>query len=494
MSRGQLGALGKLCVLVGAVLVKTVTAVNVDCDVAVIGGGAAGANAAVFLKDKGLEVCLFEAQKTLGGHCSTVRFTPPAGVSNPQNFVDIGVVVYGNSSYWQSTEPPLGDWTLKTDAHLERFAPGTIKTFALSGTPSATYRVDLAHPVGLQDATPTAAQQQATGAAFFRFLGYLATLPWLETAGSYPDPIPPELLVPFSEFITANGFEALVDTVFAGLLYQGGKGPFDKLTTLYALENLRRGNLLLTATPSGMVATAGCQKIYDGIQDFLGSRVYLNAEILSVSRPPKNKNLPSTIIVGVGGENQARQFKAAKVVISIPQTLDNLKPFGLDARETAAFENVRVRGYYASAVDIAGGSLADATFTLVNRDLTDPLTPVIPGPRTVCAVYRELPYGPASCYAASTEPLPSAAAKAFIEAQLANLPPEGVADASLSEFNSHVFQPHFTAEALAASPSPFTVLAQQQGYRNTYYVGALLSFAESAKVMEHAYRVVSEFF
>jgi hypothetical protein len=34
----------------------------------------------------------------------------------------------------------------------------------------------------------------------------------------------------------------------------------------------------------------------------------------------------------------------------------------------------------------------------------------------------------------------------------------------------------------------------RQGYRNTYYVGALFSFAESAKIMEHAYVLVNNNF
>jgi predicted NAD/FAD-binding protein len=45
---------------------------------------------------QGYKVCLFEAQPLLGGHCNTVRYGP-----NPQEFVDVGVVVYGNSSYWK---------------------------------------------------------------------------------------------------------------------------------------------------------------------------------------------------------------------------------------------------------------------------------------------------------------------------------------------------------------------------------------------------------
>lgn len=38
------------------------------------------------------------------------------------------------------------------------------------------------------------------------------------------------------------------------------------------------------------------------------------------------------------------------------------------------------------------------------------------------------------------------------------------------------------------------IMINVQGYRNTYYVGALFSFAESAKIMEHAYVLVNKHF
>jgi hypothetical protein len=118
-------------------------------------------------------------------------------------------------------------------------------------------------------ATGTPEQVALIGQAIGEFTALLADkYPWIETSGAFPDPIPAELLQPFSTFLELHPqFLPLAYTVFSILLYQGGMGPYDQLSTFYALLNLRRGNLFLSLpTKSALLALAGCQSIYDGIQ------------------------------------------------------------------------------------------------------------------------------------------------------------------------------------------------------------------------------------
>jgi hypothetical protein len=66
-----------------------------------------------------VQVCLFEQESSLGGHCDTVYFEPPAG--QPYNWVDPGVLIYENSS-----AQPLGTWNLNSVNHVLRFSPNGI--------------------------------------------------------------------------------------------------------------------------------------------------------------------------------------------------------------------------------------------------------------------------------------------------------------------------------------------------------------------------------
>jgi hypothetical protein len=48
--------------------------------------------------------------------------------------------------------------------------------------------------------------------------------------------------------------------------------------------------------------------------------------------------------------------------------------------------------------------------------------------------------------------------------------------AALDHLELHVFQPHFSAATLAAA-APYGQLRQLQGWRSTYWIGALRNFA-----------------
>src|SRR3954454_9164712 len=79
-------------------------------DVAVIGGGGAGANTAEFIKRNGYKVVVVEKTGLLGGHCNTVN---KSGV-----MVDLGVVAYMNTTYINSIG--FGNFTLDMEAHVRK--------------------------------------------------------------------------------------------------------------------------------------------------------------------------------------------------------------------------------------------------------------------------------------------------------------------------------------------------------------------------------------
>lgn len=464
------------------------------CDVGIIGGGAAGSAAAVFLKDRNKTVCLFERDSTLGGHCDTFNITgAPAGAPY---WHDLGVSVYTNTTFMNASG--FGQWKLGTDKYFARFLPASAIVpidFSDSTASTPVFPADLQHGLPLPNPPPTPAEQAAIGAAVTRLATIVATrYPWLSQAGFYPDPIPAELLGTFSAFIRDNDLTPLEGTLFAQLLFNGGMGSFDKLTALYALQNLHLGIIaLFQPTKGGIVIQGGCGRLYDAIRAYLGSSVYLNSQVIVAARPLQGASGPITIVVrNVSDPRDVDTFQVGSLIVAIPQTIENLVKIGLDFEEYSAFAAVDTRDYFAIEFNVAGPLAANGSFQVANRDVVNANT--LPTPPTLLSVQRDLPYGPANGWASSDNYITDAAMLAVVNDRLSKMPASYLTSVSVTRFIRHVFQPHFPVSALAASPNPYNTIASLQGRRNTYYIGALMSFAETAKVLETTYRLIDQRF
>lgn len=160
------------------------------------------------------------------------------------------------------------------------------------------------------------------------------------------------------------------------------------------------------------------------------------------------------------------------------------------------------RPYYIQLYNVTG-SLAPTPFNLANINFSVPYNPPASGvldqpfnqgPPTVALVSRRLPYGPATVLSWADDPLSMTTMQQAILDQLAGVPGSIATFSDPGPLNRHIYNPYYTAEALRRSPNPYTKLNGLQGYRSTYYLGALLNYAESAKCWEHAYRIVKDFF
>src|SRR5260221_414234 len=77
----------------------------------------------------------------------------------------------------------------------------------------SSYLVDYNIPLnlGFYDGSPLPQDQQAGFISALQILYFIVGFqyPWLDS-GDFPDPIPQELLMPFSDFITINHLDALI--------------------------------------------------------------------------------------------------------------------------------------------------------------------------------------------------------------------------------------------------------------------------------------------
>lgn len=457
-------------------------------DVCILGSGASGMSAAVFLKDKGYDVLVLESADVIGGHCNTRFFTPPA--PGLPNWIELGVQIFGNTTF--ANESGYGQWTLDSVAFVERFvSPRSIIPIDLTHSVNPNYGADFAHGISI-GLIPPAPPTPEYIAAFNRLFGIVTEYGWLDTA-SYPDPIPPEILGPFSDYIVANNLQPLESSIFEILINVGGMGNVTDLTTVYALVGLHRLTLSLFTTPNVSFSIyEGCIQIYDGIRSYLGPQnVITNAKTIQMIRPPTGIDLPVKLLMNIN--NTFSFINCKDVMIAFPEFLPSIAFMHPTPDEVAVFQNVRVRDYFGSEVNVSGPiSNLTTGFTLLNLDLfTADHFPILPA---VTSVRRDYPYGPAAAFTTTNAPVTDASITAIIEEQLASIPPSLLTNTTLVELNRHVFQPYFTVDSLAQSPTPFTKIDQLQGQRHTYWLSALPAFAESVILWQRSQDIVNQYF
>jgi len=449
-------------------------------DVCILGSGASGMSASVFLKDRGYDVLVIDKLPRVGGHCDTKYFTPPS--PGLQDWIELGVIIFPDTAYQNSTGAP-GQWTLGSRQFAQRFLPPD-STIGFNVYVN-NYGFDFirSFPTGaLPYPTPTPEYIEA----FTRFYTLLATkYSWLENV-HFPNPIPAELLQPFGTFIAQNNFYA-IESFFFGTLYNGGMGDYHNIITLYALQNLRRGILDMYSAPgvAGFYIKEGCAAIYKGISNYIGAEnILLSTNVLNVKRAGNG-----IVFVTYSKNEDITTVQCKNLVVAFPQLLNNLNFMDLNAEEKDIFKDVEVNFYYKMKFEVEGPIADNATFNIESIDIVNPSG--IPPFPNMLVVRREISYGPASGYAYATTDMTESDMLNLVTEYTSRIPASYLTKISVDNFHRHSYQPHFNANALSQNPSPYKRLERLQGKRSTYWTGALLSFSESATIWQKTYDLIN---
>lgn len=253
--------------------------------------------------------------------------------------------------------------------------------------------------------------------------------------------------------------------------------------------------MLGSVQQSGFSVNKGCAAIYSGMSSYIGSsNVIVNANVLRVERPSKRSNRPTRLIVNIN--NTRVLIKCRDIIVSFPQTIDNMRFMNLTVEENALFSDVRVRNYYEMKLNITGAITqsndSQPWFTFANIDVI-PYGTFSPFP-TIMAIKRDLNYGPGAGYAFDSGNLSMSQMTAVVQQTLNHLNFGPIFSASLVDMDLHQFQAHFTVASLSASPSPYTRFDALQGVSHTYYTGALRSFAETSNIWQKTFNLISQYF
>ena len=416
-------------------------------DVAIIGGGATGTYAAVRLRDLGKSVVVVESADRLGGHTHTYA-DPATGAK-----VDIGVVV------WHDL-PIVRDWFARFGVPLEKAtfdAPGQRSVYADYRTGKV---VD-----GFTPADPSA--------ALGGYAAQLAQYPYLEAGFDLPAEVPPDLLLPFGDFVRKYSLDAAVNTIFN---FGQGLGDILSQPTLYVMKNF--GLDILRNLSIGFLTTArhDNSELYVKARAELGNDALLGSRVLATER-----DALGYARVLVRTPTGVRVVRARKLLVTIPPKLDNLAGFDLDGTEAALFAQWRNSGYYTGL--LRGTGIPD-NVSVTNIGAGTPYgLPALPAP------YAISPTGVPGLHAVkygSPRQLPEAQVKADILASVRRLRAAGTIDAGTPGFA--VFASHSPFE-LTVSPAAvragfYRKLYALQGRNRTFYTGAAFHTHDSSMLWQ----------
>ncbi|KAK1573237.1 flavin-containing superfamily amine oxidase [Colletotrichum navitas] len=291
-------------------------------DVVVIGGGSSGTYAAVRLQQLGKSVALIEKAGRLGGHTNTYvdAKTGKTFDYGTQNFVNTTEVY----NYFRSLGVPLAPFAPKRQSvavDMARERPG----------PSWPI-------VNAND----------TAAALERYKVQLAKYPDDFFRGYHlPDPVPEDLLLPWGDFVQKYDLGALA---YDGWLRFQGMGNVLAQPTLYIMKLFNPMQVRAREENSKVYeANDDLQSLWNAAQAFLGDSAVTEAEISRIDRQD------DYVTVSITTPSGPKTVHASKLLITIPPTLDNLKPFlDLSEEESQVFGQLNNSYYYNAVISRSG--------------------------------------------------------------------------------------------------------------------------------------------
>ncbi len=298
----------------------------IERDVCVLGGGSSGTFSAVRLRDAGKSVVILERNGRLGGHTETYR-DPATGIPT-----DYGVVVFHDL-------PVVNDYFARFGVPLIAISPS-----ALGGP-----KVNFDYRTGTQVTSYTPPGQAEVNQALGTYFGYLQQLKFtyydLDSGFDLPEPVPPDLLLPFGEFVVKYSLQALVSMAFN---FGQGMGDLLQMPTVYVLKNFSAQVLSSIFANRFMVAPYGNSGVYEAATTFLGEDVVFGADVERIERNHHG------VTVRVDSPGGRREIRCQKLLVTCPPTLDNLRMMDLDAREASTFARFRSNFYWTGLIKLTG--------------------------------------------------------------------------------------------------------------------------------------------
>lgn len=321
---------------------------NLSTNVVVIGGGAAGAHAAVRLGDFGQDVLLVEMQPELVSFSSSFfLFLLLSDASLPTSSTlhigshDSGCETKGGAvnSYTSPTTGKAYEYGVQTFidyGNASRFISRFGIPLGMKPTP-ALHALYADFATGQLLANYTGPSPDDLAIALQRFLTVAERYESLLVPGYFNFPeassIPEDLLMNFGDFVQKYNISAAVPTIYA--LTASGLGRLVDTPTIWVMQvfGAQMGRLLVGKQAAFAPASGRNQDLYDAISAYLGNKVLYNTRAISSVRT--SHGVTVTVQNHVSGETTV--IHANKLLIAIQPVGTELAAFDLDAHEAGIF-------------------------------------------------------------------------------------------------------------------------------------------------------------
>ncbi|KAK8005629.1 hypothetical protein PG990_011666 [Apiospora arundinis] len=284
-------------------------------DVAIIGGGAGGAHAALRLKDMGKSIVLIEQEDILGGNIDS--YTAP-GSDKSMDFGVFSFIDYGGAAALfkrlnVSTAPP---------ARVR--APTKYVDFT-TGVPIPGY---------------TAPTRESYKAAMEKYLSICEKYENMLVPGfwNFPtgDAIPEDLLMRFSDFVKKHGIEDAVPQIYATTGFGIGRQADELTLSVMLTFGAQLARSLLGRQGGFIAASHRNQDVYDAMAREIGSTsIMYETRVMRSVRTPDQGVLLTVKHLRTGTETT---IQADKLIMAIrPVGEEAMSVLDLDAQEKDVF-------------------------------------------------------------------------------------------------------------------------------------------------------------
>ncbi|KAL2269223.1 hypothetical protein VTJ83DRAFT_4069 [Remersonia thermophila] len=321
--RASVLRLGSLVALTGAAGAHCRCTQTITRDVAIIGGGASGTHAAIWLRDHGHSVVVVEKANQLGGH--TAAFKDPATGKD----INVGVqtwIEYGNS--------------FDFPARMNVSTSG-----AMQFTPNTPNFVDMKTGRRVAGYEPPA--DGAKYPAIQRYIDAISQYEDIMLPGffNFPDKIPEELVMPFGKFVEKYNLYDAVPQLWDSTV-QGVGDPMNVPTFFIIQASAVPMARALVGTAAAAVPASGrLYDLYESIARFLGNDVLYASTVIRSTRTNSGVSLT---VSGPRGKQTCIQAK--RLLIAIQPTPRNMAPFSLDREERDVLGRFRFPTVYAGII------------------------------------------------------------------------------------------------------------------------------------------------
>ncbi|USP75893.1 hypothetical protein yc1106_03167 [Curvularia clavata] len=413
-------------------------------DVIVVGGGSSGIYTGISLVDKGKDVVIVEKSSAIGSHANTYYdpiFKTPRNVG-VQSLPNISVV----NDYLTRVNVTAGPY-------VSYNAPTNLNVDYMTGLEVKNYTA------------PSGAE-----ASWKKFRSIIEEkYSYLEEGFFLPDPVPDELLLPFSKFSGKYGLDAILP--YLSLVI--APVDFEKESTLYIIKNYGLQSINAFLEPGGSFAPKNVDDIYINAAKILGDRVLLSSTVQSLKRSE------SSVTVIVKTPSGRICYEADKIVMAAPPLIQNFAGWDLSSNEVQLFSKFQSKNTHIAITRNPEWNNASITGVGPSSSLG---IARLPGTiNTSPTGFSDSSYFSYVCFIGEAS---VQYAQTLFKSQVQKLIANGVLPASKNEivewFNHDQYMNFVSNEDIKSGF--YTKLNDLQGTSSTYYVGAIWAGQDSAYI------------